>query len=209
MPRTATVRATRPVYLLEVSRAAIRQMIGLDRRILKLLMRFFRARLVGTHLQTSELFRRFSRDEKRRLVSRFRLREVGADSVVVREAQKGEGLFLVLVGRLEVTQSTAAAGPAGNRRTRATTHGESIILGELGPGDVFGEMSLLEGAQTMATVRTTTRAWVLFLPAAEFQDLAQQHPSVRDHLAAIADRRREQNRQALAGTFREDRVEPV
>jgi CRP-like cAMP-binding protein len=209
MPRSATVRATSTAFLLEVSRRAVRQMIERDRRVLKLLMRFFRARLVGTHLQTSELFRGFSREEKRRLVARFRLREVAADQVVVREGQHGEGLFMVLVGRLDVTQSTTTPHTAGTRRTRKTTHGHALVLGELAQGDVFGEMSLLEGNVAMATVRTSTRSWLLLLPAGDFHELSRQHPQVREHLALVAARRREQNRAVVAAALREDHVEPV
>jgi CRP-like cAMP-binding protein len=191
LPRSATVRATKSSYVLEISRGAVRDMIRRDGRILKLLMRFFRARLVGTHLQTSELFRRFSREEKRSLVARFRLRELGPDQIVVREGQRAEGLFLVLVGRLEVAQT------------------DTRVLGELGPGDVFGEMSLLGSTETIATVRTSSRAWVLFLPAAEFHALVEEHPAMRDHLADIAAKRHAQNRGAVARPLREDHVEPV
>src|SRR5262249_34234118 len=56
-PRSATVLAQKPSDFLEVSRKAVRELVDRDPRVLKLLMRFFRARLVGTLLQTSPLFR--------------------------------------------------------------------------------------------------------------------------------------------------------
>lgn len=193
-PRSATVLAQKPSDFLEVSRKAVRELVDRDPRVLKLLMRFFRARLVGTLLQTSPLFRGFSRDERRDLVARFRLREVASSYAVVKEGEPAEGLFVVLVGRLDVVQ------------------GEGIRLGVLGAGDVFGEMSLLDAGQAMASVKTRGRAWVLLLPRDDFYAVVERHPELGDQLAALAADRRERNRLALApgrGRVSEERVEPV
>jgi CRP-like cAMP-binding protein len=193
-PRSASVVAQKPSDFLEVSRKAVRELVDRDPRVLKLLMRFFRARLVGTLLQTSPLFRGFSRDERRDLVARFRLREVASSYAVITEGDAAEGLFVVLVGRLDVVQ------------------GEGIRLGVLGVGDVFGEMSLLDEGHAMASVKTRGRAWVLLLPRDDFYAVAERHPELRDQLAALAADRRERNRLALSpgrGRISEERVEPV
>jgi len=192
-PRSATVVALKPSDFLEVSRKAVRELVDRDPRVLKLLMRFFRARLVGTLLQTSPLFRGFSREERRDLVARFRLRETAADYPVIKEGDQTEGLFVVLVGRLEVLQG-------------------DVRLGALGPGDVFGEMSLLEDGQAMATVRTRGRAWVLLLPKDDFLAVVERHPELREQLAVLAGDRRQRNRATLAsgrGRISEERLEPV
>lgn len=197
MPRSATVRVHKDVDLLEISRRDVRDLVDRDPRVLKLLMRFFRARLVGTLLQTSPLFQAFSREERRQLVSRFRLRELGPDFVVVREGQGTEGLFLVLVGDLAVTQRQKD---------------QDVTLAELGPGDVFGEMSLLDGAPAIATVKTRGRAWLLLLGRDDFAATVATHPEVKAHLAALAELRREKNRSATRDTrapLREEHLEPV
>lgn len=178
-PRSATVRAITSVDLLEISRRDLRAMIDREARVLKLIMRFFRARMVGTLLQTSPLFKLFSRDEKRQLVSSFRLRELGPGYEVLEEGTKTEGLFLVLAGKLEAVRASA-------------------VLGALGPGDIFGEMSLLEDAAAMATVRAKTRAWVLILPRADFVDLSAKHPAIVDQLRTLATERRTRNQATLA-----------
>jgi CRP-like cAMP-binding protein len=202
-PRTASVIATRHSDFLEISRRAVRELIDHDPRILKLLMRFFRARLVGTLLQTSPLFKPFSRDERRDLVARFRLRELPADHAVITEGEPGDGLFIVLVGQLDVLQTMATS-----HRKGAAGDGLAVLLGTLVPGDVFGEMSLLGDTGAVATVRTRARAWVLLLPRADFKLIAEQHPHLRAQLEELAAARREHNL-AASQEARETRVDPV
>ncbi len=207
--RSATVMAIKSSDFLEISRRSVRELIDRDPRILKLLMRFFRARLVGTLLQTSPVFTPFSREERRQLVSRFRLRELPAEQTVIVEGNATEGLFLVLNGKLEVLQAMKASHKKGQKGSKGGD-GLSVLLGTLSPGDVFGEMSLLEGAGAMATVRTRSRCWVLLLPRAEYDALVAEHPEIKDHLATVAAERRARNETAArAQQLQVDRVEPV
>jgi CRP-like cAMP-binding protein len=191
-PRSATVRAIGTTDLLEISRRDLRAMIDREVRVLKLIMRFFRARMVGTLLSTSALFKLFSRDEKRRLVSSFRLRELGPGYDVLEEGTRAEGLFLVLAGKLEAARGNA-------------------VLGALGPGDIFGEMSLLEDTPAMATVRAVARSWVLILPRADFDELATKHPAIRAQLETLAAERKSRNQATLAAQPQpaEQRLIPV
>ncbi len=196
-PRSATVSAQKPSDFLEISRKSVRDLIDRDPRILKLLMRFFRARLVGTLLQTSPLFKPFAREDRRNLVPRFRLRELAADTTVLREGATTEGLFVVLVGKLDVTQSVRRSGSS------ESTAPNEVQLGTLAPGDVFGEMSLLDGGPAIASVKTRARSWVLLLRTNDYQEVAKQHPGLRDYLTQLAADRKEQNKAALT------RYEPV
>ena len=183
-PRSATVRALMPSNLLEVSRESVRTLIQKDERILRQLMRFFRARLVGNLLATSPLFLPLERNEKRALIKQFRLRELSAGHLVVREGSPSEGLFLVLVGELQVFTGGAVSDPQ--------------VLGELGPGDVFGEMSLLDGADAMANIRTRGRSWVLLLPREKFGELVERFPHVGAQLASLVEERRVANARVFA-----------
>jgi CRP-like cAMP-binding protein len=205
--RSATVMALRNSDFLEISRRSVRELVDREPRVLKLLMRFFRARLVGTLLATSELFKPFTREERRDLIGRFRLRELAAEHLVIAEGGLTDGLFIVLVGKLEVLQALKSSHKKGNEGG-----GLSVLLGTLGPGDVFGEMSLLDGSPAMASVRTRTRAWLLLLPRADYEEIVARHPQIREHLAAVAAERRERNQAAATAegqSYREERLEPV
>jgi CRP-like cAMP-binding protein len=115
----------------------------------------------------------------------------------------------VLVGKLEVLQALKAS----HRKSKdgGGADGLSVLLGTLSPGDVFGEMSLLDGSSASATVRTRTRSWVLLLPGSDYEDTVARHPQIKEHLAKVAAERRERNQAAreISAGYREERLEPV
>ncbi len=186
LPRSATVRAADNATLLEVSRSAVVSLVARDERVLTLLMRFFRARLVGTFMATSPLFRTLSGPERRELVTRFRLRELPAGHEVLVEGKIGDGLYIVLVGELVAYSET-----------------DDRVLGSLHAGAAFGEMSLLADTAATASVRAVTRSWVLRLPPEEFTRLIDSHPEVRRALEELAtERKRENQRLAALGDVR-------
>ncbi len=73
---------------------------------------------------------------------------------------------------------------------RATATREGRSLGELGPGSVVGEMSLLYQAPRSATVTARTPMRVFVLNPAEFNELMKASPCVRARVTQIADGRR-------------------
>ncbi len=94
--------------------------------------------------------------------------------MVIAQGSPGEGLFVVLAGEVEVVRDGGVAST-------------------LGPGDVFGEMSLLDGVPAIATVRTVRRTSLLRLPASELLPVLARYPAVRAHLEALRDARAEIN----------------
>jgi CRP-like cAMP-binding protein len=183
VPRSATVRASSDAFLLKLSRKDVRTLSERDPTVLDLLMRFFRARLVGTLMATSPLFKPLSVDERRALVGRFRMRELPDDTQVLTQGQPSDGLYLVLVGRLGVFIEDE--------------HNTITALGSLGPGEVFGEMSFITGEPAMASIRTLDRAWVLRLPKEDLDKVVQSHPEVLELLSEIAAGRRAKNRETI------------
>lgn len=183
VPRSATVRARRHTAVLELGRDTVRDLGRMNDQVLVTLMRFFRTRLIGTLMATSPLFHPFSADERRDMVSRLRLRELPPQHIVLRQGRVSNGLYVVLIGTL----IAFASDDSGRARK----------LGVLGPGDVFGEMSLIRGEPAMASVGTHTRAWILRLPRQDFDDMVAAHPEVLQRLADIAAIRRARNRGIL------------
>lgn len=59
-----------------------------------------------------------------------------------------------------------------------TPLGQEVILDDLGPGEVFGEMAAIDGAPRSANVTTLNAARLCRLPAAVFLDLALRSPAV-------------------------------
>ena len=168
-PRSASVVAETHTQTLEISRALIAHVIAESPEVLKVLLRFFRDRMVDRFLRTSSLFLRFSTADARKLVARFRFLEVDGNSRLVIEGQRSPGLFLLLCGEAVV-----------QRRGVATPHAV------LGPGDFCGEMSLLSHRAAMANVDARSKCWMLSLGQKEFQELILGYPQLLEFISELA-----------------------
>jgi CRP-like cAMP-binding protein len=81
------------------------------------------------------------------------------DAVIAREGESGIGLFLILEGTCKVTIGG---------KTKAN----------LGPGDFFGEVALLDGGPRTATVTAMSNVHLVGITAWVFRSLLTAHPSI-------------------------------
>lgn len=117
--------------------------------------------------------------ERRRLLETTHRRRFARGEALVREGEASDSLHLVASGRLAVRITTAA--------------GENATLNVLGPGDYFGELSLLDGHQTRsATVVALEPAETLSLTAAAFRELRLRHRASEQLLLTLMARRVEE-----------------
>jgi CRP-like cAMP-binding protein len=84
-----------------------------------------------------------------------------------------------------------------------------VALGKLGPGDIFGEMSLVTQQPTSATVRARTRATLLFLARQYVERLAAAIPEVEAYFEQVALQRARDNTVKLAPALGAAPKEPV
>jgi CRP/FNR family transcriptional regulator, cyclic AMP receptor protein len=96
---------------------------------------------------------------RRRLAQIGKRRTYAAGETIVEEGEKGVALYVVLSGRVRVERS-----------------GEQ--LGELGPGDFFGELALIEDEPRSATVIAVDATECILFVAWEFRALIKEHPQV-------------------------------
>ena len=95
-----------------------------------------------------------------------------ADRVVV-EGDTDDRLYLIVEGRAEAS----TVGPSG-----------TVPLAALGPGELFGELSLLEaGSRRQATVTAVEPLLLLGLRAADFRLALDAHPEGRSAFEKLAD----------------------
>jgi CRP-like cAMP-binding protein len=73
---------------------------------------------------------------------------------------------------------------------RVTRGGETIA--DLGPGDVVGEMGVLERDQRNATVVATSPMMLMTLTGWDIKRLEKSEPSVVQHLRELVEQRRDQ-----------------
>lgn len=83
---------------------------------------------------------------------------------VVYQNEPGVQLYVIVKGRVAVI--------------RTNEHGEETFLAERGPGDCFGEMSLLDGSRRFADVKTTTPCEFLMLERDTFMRCLRDSPEL-------------------------------
>lgn len=66
-------------------------------------------------------------------------------------------------------------------------------LAELGPGDFFGEMALLEKHRRTATVIATSELRVIVMHAREFGAMEEQMPAVAQRIRTVMEERRRED----------------
>ena len=111
--RTASVQVVGEADLLEVDRAAHgARSSPRSRRWPPRLDKFARERLLKNLLATSPLFKPFNHQQQMELLKRFEGHDVAPGTVVIREGDVGQGLFVVLSGEVEILEQ-------GRRRPRA------------------------------------------------------------------------------------------
>jgi CRP/FNR family transcriptional regulator len=75
------------------------------------------------------------------------------------------------------------------RVTREHPDGRAITLATLGPGDIFGELAMLDGEVRSASVEALADGELLALPAGEVRALLARHPEITVKLVAALVRR--------------------
>jgi uncharacterized membrane protein len=77
--------------------------------------------------------------------------------------------------------------------------GKEVTLAHLGPGNFFGEISLLDGGPRTATVRAETDTSLLALTREQFHAFLRQHPSAAVHMLSILGQRQRDTNEKLRG----------
>ncbi len=121
-------------------------------------------------------------------------RSLEPGEVVYEEGQAGDAMFVIHAGQVELLRE----GPDGPR-----------VVSRLGPGDVFGEMSVLLGRDRTSRAIAVGRSQVLQLDAGTFEALCIEQPEVAIRMikrlaARVTDLER---RLALIGA--DDLIDPV
>ncbi|HMF41564.1 MAG TPA: cyclic nucleotide-binding domain-containing protein [Polyangia bacterium] len=174
--RTASVQVVGEADLLEIDRTTIGRLCAEVPVLNERLDRFARERLLKNLLATSPLFKPFDHQQQMDLLKRFEGHDLEPNTVIIREGDAGQGLFVILLGEVEVLRRD----PAGRDKTVA----------KLGAGEVFGEMSLLGDKPTTATVKTLSRTTIMFLGRDYFRRLVQALPPLRQYFEELSKHRR-------------------
>jgi CRP/FNR family transcriptional regulator, cyclic AMP receptor protein len=117
-----------------------------------------------TPLSHVPLFARLDEAGRQALLALMARQSVKANEPIFWFGDRGDTLFIVDQGRVEVTAPDARGG--------------HVRLDTLGPGGVFGELGLIDGGPRSATVRALTDCSLLALPREPFHAFLRQRPDV-------------------------------
>jgi CRP/FNR family transcriptional regulator, cyclic AMP receptor protein len=91
-------------------------------------------------------------------------------NIVVLEQESGAALFVIITGKVKVV--------------RMDEDGREVILSMFGPGEFFGEMSLLDGLARSASVVATVKSELFMIHRRDFLELLHEFPTVTISLLA-------------------------
>lgn len=114
-------------------------------------------------LQKLPLFRDLNHGETLRLAAICISERCAAGTVVVPENALGEALYVVRSGRVSVDKGDGAA---------------RLHLGEMGAGEIFGEMALVDDILTQATVTARTDVELFVVPRGDLDTLLSSDPTL-------------------------------
>jgi CRP-like cAMP-binding protein len=183
--RHASVQALEPSELFEIPRRLLRELAATYPGVGPALERLYRERLVSTLLTSAPFFAPLPLEERSALMARFVPQRVEGGEAIVREGERGGGLYLVVLGSVEITKKRE-----GQR---------ALLLGTLTEGAYFGEISLLRGTVASATVTAAGPVELAQLPPPAFYAVMSTYPILWDEVRREAQRRELMTQNILAG----------
>jgi CRP/FNR family cyclic AMP-dependent transcriptional regulator len=130
-------------------------------------------------LKRVSLFASLSDEELAELAQRFRERRCDRGSAATSKGSSGVGFFVIAEGQAIVN-----------------VHGDTVR--RLGPGDYYGEISLVDGGRRTAQILADTNLLSYGISASEFRAFVKSHPDVAGALleSIVAKLREAQDRAA-------------
>ena len=133
-------------------------------------------------LRNVSLFESLDQQELEALSEVTFTRTFSKDNVIILAEEEGDTLFILKKGQVKVSI--------------VSEEGREVILSLLGPGSVFGELSLLDGKPRSANVVATEETDLLMLRRSDFLQLIYKTPQIATALLAeLATRMRKTDRQ--------------
>jgi len=182
--RSARAVAESDTELFEIARGPLEKLAVAEPGLAEVMAAHCRDRLIANLMVTSAVFREIRAEERAKLQERFTRRLVAQGTKVLEEGGEGDGIYVIVTGAVEVRKNDPEGG--------------KIVLSRLGPGDVFGEMSLLGRRPATASILCTEKTALLHLARDEFDLVVKEYPQLLMHLYQLQVSRERDNERLLA-----------
>jgi len=180
-PRSATVRAKTDCVMLEMLRNVL-DVLQRNKTFRSRVDLAYRKRALASQLSSIPMFASVTPDFIAHLREQVELRRYAPGQVICRQGEPSHSFFLVRIGFVKVTQ----AHPGGD-----------LVLGYIGRGGFFGELSLLGGGIRTATCTALDHVEAVRIRAEEFHAMMERFPEVRKGLVETARKRMQENKSRL------------
>jgi nucleotide-binding universal stress UspA family protein len=126
-------------------------------------------------LAQTPLLAELTQEELQRIAEAVRLRTYQPGEVIVREGAQTAGCFIILTGQVEVVKDAGTA--------------RSTVLARMGPGEIFGEMAMIDNHPRSATVCAVEATECVGLRRSDFLAELQRTPEIAVHMLPVLVRR--------------------
>jgi CRP/FNR family transcriptional regulator, cyclic AMP receptor protein len=117
------------------------------------------------------LFAGFTAEQLEQVFAHARIEHVKARHQIFRKGTPGLGMVVILKGRVRIS----SVGPDG----------DEVVLAHLGEGEVFGEMTLLDGKERTADATAVAECELLLIDRRDFLPFLRANPDVTLRLLAL------------------------
>jgi len=133
-----------------------------------------------------------SQDQLVKMAQRVEPKVYPRAASIVRQGETGDKFYVLLEGKADVLISAPGRG--------------EVLVGQLRPGNYFGEMALLGNGIRAATVRAASdgEAKVIELDNATFNDLISDSRQLREELSHIVEQRATANQVQMLSSLKQD-----
>jgi len=167
--RSTDIRVDGHLTALEIPRELLLELTDDHPDVGSMLFELLTRRLIGHLLSSNDFFLPFDPATRRDLARSFEARHATTGTILLEQGKRSDALYILLAGHLEVVTEDG-------RSKRAK------------PGAIFGQRSLLSGAESELTARAVSDVMVFRMPARQFNALAMQYAPALAHLADLATR---------------------
>lgn len=130
-------------------------------------------------LRKIQFFSVFSFDNIDSILKHFQSYSFKKGKAVIKEGEQGTAFYIVKSGKVKVLKKKA--------------FWMSQKLAELGPGDFFGEMSLVSDTPVTASIVAAENSELFVLLKTDFNSVLKLNPKLADELRHIAEKRKFDN----------------
>lgn len=122
-------------------------------------------------LQQFPFFRNIDRYDLKNVVRSFNQRKYNKNEIVIRKGDRGDNFYVVISGSVNVLNEAG------------------LPVARLGPGEVFGEMSLLSDESVSATVQAGEACELMYAANREFKKILNSYPLLQNYFTRLMARR--------------------